>query len=336
MTDQDKSKEELINELVAMRERIAELEGSLVMLKGQHRATPALSMTTDISGRKTAEAALADSEERLQLALRGADLGLLDYNLQTGEAFISQRRADMVGYSVDELKPHISSWGSMVHPDDVERVVEAFNDHAKGETPFYECEHRLRCKSGEYIWVLARAKIVERDATGSPVRLIGTSLDITDRKRAEETLRKANDELELKVQERTAELIRVNEKLLLEIDERKRAEESLRIERQQLLSIFDSINEVISVVDAETYEILYTNKFVKDQYGKELIGTLCFKELHGSGRTMHPLVLRRLSKVCKASRIGGNITTRRTTEIISQQTELSNGLMDVMRNSTSA
>ena len=76
----------------------------------------------------------------------------------------------MVGYSVDEIKPHLSSWGTMVHPDDLKRVIEAFNDHAKGETSFYECEHRLRCKSGEYIWVLARAKIVERDpTTGSPV-----------------------------------------------------------------------------------------------------------------------------------------------------------------------
>ena len=136
----------------------------------EYRGSPALmGNIADITERKKAEAALRESEERLQLALKGADLGLWDYNLQTGEAWISQRRAEMVGYSVDEIEPHISSWGRMVHPDDLHRVVEAFNAHAKGETPFYECEHRLRCKSGEYIWVLARAKVVARDAMGSPV-----------------------------------------------------------------------------------------------------------------------------------------------------------------------
>ena len=210
-----------------------------------------MAMIQDVTERKQAEEALRESQERLQLALNGADLGLWDYNLETGEAFISQRRAEMVGYSVDELEPCISSWGSMVHPDDLERVVEAFNAHAKGETPFYECEHRLRCKSGEYIWVLARAKIVERDTTGSPGPLTGTSLDITDRKRAEEALRKAKNELELKVQERTAELKTMNEELLRESAERKAAEEVIRESEQRYRLLADNTSDVIWQTDLD-------------------------------------------------------------------------------------
>ena len=103
----------------------------------------------DITDLKVAEAALRQSQERLELAIKGAELGLWDYNLQTGEAFINERRAEMVGYSVDELGPHISSWGKLVHPDDVDRVLNAFNAHVEGRTPLYESEHRLRHKSGE-------------------------------------------------------------------------------------------------------------------------------------------------------------------------------------------
>ncbi len=104
---------------------------------------------------------------------------------------------------------------------------------------------------------------------GVQYRLVGTSLDITDRKRAEDSLRKAKDELELRVQERTAQLTSVNEKLLLEINERRWAEDALRLEREQLISIFESINEVILVIDPRTYEILYTNKFTQDLYRKK-------------------------------------------------------------------
>ncbi len=142
----------------------------------------------DITAQRSRERELQESEERLDLALRGADLGLWDYNLRTGEAFISERRAEMVGYSIDELDPHVSTWATMVHPDDRKRVLKAFEVHLKEETPFYECEHRLRCKSGEYIWVLARGTVVERDAEGNPVRITGTSLDVTDHHRASELI----------------------------------------------------------------------------------------------------------------------------------------------------
>ena len=100
MEDRDKTKQQLLNELIEERGRSAELE-----LKLQ-----ALTQTQE---------ALRITEERLELALSGAEVGLWDYNLKTGEAFISPQRAAMIGYSVDELEPHFTSWGKLVHPEDI-------------------------------------------------------------------------------------------------------------------------------------------------------------------------------------------------------------------------
>ncbi len=212
----------------------------------------------DITDLKTAEAALRESQERLELALKGADLGLWDYNLQTGEAFINERRAEMVGYSVEELGPHISSWGKLVHHDDVDRVLNAFSAHVDGRTPFYESEHRLRHRSGEYIWALARGKVMAWDKHGYPVRIVGTTRDITDRKRAEEALEAARNELELRVEERTAELRATNQQLLVEMAERKQAEDSLRASEARYRLVLENAYELIVVVQDDRF--VFTNR----------------------------------------------------------------------------
>jgi len=99
--------------------------------------------------------------------------------------------------------------------------------------------------------------------------------------RLDDARTKAHDDLEARLRERTAELAAMNEALRREVAERERVEKVLQLEREQLLSIFDSISERISVIDAETYEIVYVNKFMQDLYAKDRIGGLCYKELHG-------------------------------------------------------
>lgn len=146
---------------------------------------------TDVTDRQRAEKALIESEQRLQLALEGADLGLWDWNMETGEAFFNRRSVEMLGYSLEEIDHHISDWGRLVHPEDVPGITEAFNAHLEGRAPFYESEHRLRRKSGEWMWNLARAKVVERKPDGTPVRVTGINRDITEQKLSEKALRES-------------------------------------------------------------------------------------------------------------------------------------------------
>jgi len=128
---------------------------------------------------------LQESEERLELALAGADLGTWDWDVQSGEVRMNARWAEMLGYAPDELEPHHNTWKMLVHPDDWSEVTEVLNAHLENRTDSY-VEHRLRHKSGRWIWVLSRGKVISRDATGRPLRACGTNLDITDRKEHEE------------------------------------------------------------------------------------------------------------------------------------------------------
>ncbi len=128
---------------------------------------------------------LRGREERLQLALNGADLGTWDWNVQSGHVTFDERWAEMLGYRLDEIEPHVNTWEKLVHPDDVAEVMEALNAHLEGKTAYYEREHRARHKSGEWIWILDKGRVIERDAQGLPLRICGTHLDITERKQAE-------------------------------------------------------------------------------------------------------------------------------------------------------
>ena len=169
-------------------------------------------LKSEIEERERTQEALRESEERFELALRGADLGMWDWNIETGYVIFNERWAEMLGYSLDEIEPHVRSWEKLIHPDDTPRVMEVLKDNLEGKTALYETEFRLRTKEGDWNWILARAMVFERDETGKPLRSVGTHLDITERRRAEETLRKAHDMLEIRVEERTAELLIAKEK----------------------------------------------------------------------------------------------------------------------------
>jgi PAS domain S-box-containing protein len=144
-----------------------------------------IEVVEDISNRKLAEEELRDTRERLELALQGADMGSWDWNVQTGAVIYNKRWAEMLGYSLEEMESHFRSWEKLVHPDDLPGFLGVLNAHLESKTAFYETEHRLRHKSGEWLWVLDKGKVIERDAQGKPIRACGTQLDITGRKQAE-------------------------------------------------------------------------------------------------------------------------------------------------------
>jgi PAS domain S-box-containing protein len=142
----------------------------------------------DITEQVQAREQIRQSEERFELALRGADLGAWDWNIKTGEVIFNSNWAEMRGYRLNEIKCHISTWFSGVHPDDKPRVQKAFHDHFQGLTPEYEVEYRVRTKSGDWIWILDHGKVFSHDEQGHPLRMLGTEFNITERKRAEEEL----------------------------------------------------------------------------------------------------------------------------------------------------
>jgi PAS domain S-box-containing protein len=211
----------------------------------------------DLTELRHAEAMLRESEERLTLAFAGAQEGVWDWNLETGAVVYSPRWTQMLGYEVDEVEPHISAWERLLHPDDIDRAREVNDSVTIGGARTYEGEFRLRHKQGHYVHVLSRGFPVRREPGGPIVRIVGTHFDLTERKRAEDALRRAHDELEARVRERTAELARANESLRAEMDERQRSERA----RTELLA---------RLVFAQEDERRRIAREMHDQFGEQL------------------------------------------------------------------
>ena len=133
-------------------------------------------------------AALLESEERLNLALAGGNLAMWDWNLKTDEVIYSKQWSDLLGYDLAELEPHISTSERLAHPDDWPLVLADIQAHLDGKTPIFENEHRMKAKSGEWRWIQARGKCAEYAEDGTPLRLVGTHHDITQRRGFEAAL----------------------------------------------------------------------------------------------------------------------------------------------------
>ncbi|GJE62182.1 sensor domain-containing phosphodiesterase [Methylobacterium trifolii] len=142
----------------------------------------------DVTHRKATEDALRLSEERLALALESGGDGLWDWNVTTGKVQLSSHWLSLLGYRSGELAPHISSWQDLVHPDDALRSQKLLFEHFNGLNASYECEYRVRAKDGNYIWTLARGKVVKTTEDRHPARMVGTLIDITHRKESEQRI----------------------------------------------------------------------------------------------------------------------------------------------------
>lgn len=147
----------------------------------------AVAAVADITVRRNYEENLRVSQERLEMALSASELGMWDWNLETGEAHFDKDWLGMLGYQPGELKGHVSTWAALLHPDDREETL-AVLEESNALNVLYRAEFRLKAKDDRWKWILSTGKVVEWDETGKPVRMTGVHLDINDRRKREEEL----------------------------------------------------------------------------------------------------------------------------------------------------
>ena len=147
----------------------------------------------DVTERRRGERELAAAKERLELALEGSNASLWDTDLRTGKVYLSEGWAELVGRPRAPTATTVEELMQGVHEQDLPRAVQLSMDALKGEREDYVEEHRYRTADGEWKWVLSRGKVSERDADGRAVRMTGINFDITARKRAEQSMRDAEE-----------------------------------------------------------------------------------------------------------------------------------------------
>ncbi|MGM0444203.1 MAG: PAS domain S-box protein, partial [Fibrobacterota bacterium] len=156
-------------------------DGSPARMHGTH---------IDITRRKLAEEELKEKEIRLSAAIEGTEAGIWDWNMNRNTVIFSKQWKMMLGYNEDEVENSFEGWRNLWHPDDVEGIEKAVNNHLAGKTKTYEVVNRLKHKDGSWRWIMTRGKLL-RDENNTPYRWVGTNIDITSQKEAERKLRES-------------------------------------------------------------------------------------------------------------------------------------------------
>ncbi len=135
---------------------------------------------------KKAQTELVQQKDRISNILEGTHAGTWEWNVQTGETRFNEVWAELIGYTLEELKPiSIETWMKFAHPDDLAESERRLNACFNREVDFYECEARMKHKDGHYVWVLDRGKVMSWTADGKPLWMFGTHLDISRSKQLE-------------------------------------------------------------------------------------------------------------------------------------------------------
>lgn len=189
--------------------------------------------------------AVCSYEHKLQIALRGGELALWEWNVVSGEVTFNEQWAEIMECSPEELEPDAPLWRERVHPEDLDRVMKVVDAHLHGESDYIETEFRIRTHKNDWKWILTRAEVQERGVDGKAVRVLGTHRDVTHRKMVDDVITKAKREWEQTV---------------------------------------DSIEDLIMILDDEN-RIVRLNRAMARRLGltpQEAVGLSCFKSLEGA------------------------------------------------------
>ena len=158
---------------------------------------------------------LSRNREKLDMAIKSAEMGMWSWNLETDQSSYNEHWFSMLGWDKTDFVNPKSIWESLIHPDDKAFAMQLLSDYRTGKSEYYSTEFRLKTKSGSWKWIQSRGKIVSWTDEKQPLLMLGSHLDIDNRKRNEEQLKQLNEELEERVQSRTQEL----EKTIHELEE---------------------------------------------------------------------------------------------------------------------
>ncbi|MEA5113008.1 MAG: response regulator [Geobacteraceae bacterium] len=167
-----------LGQIIVTNRLVTQMDGEIEKRTGQLRRA--------LEEARSAERNLRESENRLNLVMEGSNDGFWDWSLISGEIRLSSRWADFLGYTPDELERLFSDGKVLVHRNDQGEVMKLIADHLQGSAPQYTAEYRMMTRAGEWKWLLDRGKVVEWDSQGRPLRITGTTSDVTNRKLAEE------------------------------------------------------------------------------------------------------------------------------------------------------
>lgn len=200
-----------------------------------------LGISEDITELEDARRDLEESERRFELAVHGGEVGLWDWSIATGTVVFSELWARMLGYTLFEVDGQISFWRALVHQEDWAPLEEQIRQHMDGHVAQCEVEYRLRTKSGDWKWILARGRIVELNDAGIPVRMAGTHVDISRRKEAEAAQQAHLLAIEESRSKIAAQATALEEQALALTSARDRAEASTRAKSEFLANISHEI-----------------------------------------------------------------------------------------------
>ena len=175
------------------------LAGSVIR-SPEDRSYYTISQVENIDASKRYQAALEAMEERWQFAFSAANQGVWDANIVTGKTYYSPTWCSMLGYESEEIGDDGRQWLSLMHPGDREEALALDQCQIAGDSAYFEAQFRMRHKDGRWVWILDRGRVIERNAHGEALRMVGTHTDITHQKEIEEQILLLSERMKLAVE----------------------------------------------------------------------------------------------------------------------------------------